>query len=158
MIFIWLALTILGAVLYRMGGAQGYNTKWRDCGVSLVVIAMLTIFKNPHGLWQWLSLLPTFGLTWGALTSYHYFLPKPPDYTWPYYMLHGFICALASVCFAWATGLWWLFALRILVASSLAGFWSWLILNVLQPRISWKHWDVCHECGRGAIITGCAVI
>ena len=35
MIFIWLALTILGAVLYRMGGAQGYNTKWRDCGEKI---------------------------------------------------------------------------------------------------------------------------
>ncbi len=158
MIWIWLSLTILGAILYRMGGAAGWNTKWRDCGVAAVIVAMLVGFWKPGGLWEWLSLLPTFGLSWGALTSYHYFLPKPKDYIWPYYALHGFMVSLASAFSAWVIGLWVLFVLRVVICSILMGFWSWLILDILQPRISWKHWDVCHECGRGAIITGCIVL
>lgn len=158
MFFVWLFLVVAGAVLYRMGGAEGFNTRWRDCGVSAVIVAMLVAFQPIEGLWQWLSLLPVFGITWGALTTYHYFLPKPKDYTWPYYALHGFMCAAASFAFAISTGFWGWFGIRVVVATILAGVWSWLILNVLQPRIQWKHWDVCHECGRGAIIVGCAII
>jgi hypothetical protein len=151
-VIIWLLATVAGAVLYRMGGAEGYDTKWRDCGVSAVIILLTILLGVVSGLWVWLSLIPCFGLMWGALSTYRYFLPKPKDYTYPYYALHGFMIALAMFPFAWASSRWLGLAIRSIASGLLMGAWSYLILNVLQPKISWKHWDVCHECGRGAII------
>ncbi len=135
--------SVLGGLLYRAGGASGWNTKFRDLGVSACVCGILAL-KTAH-IWPWLALIPTFGLTMAALTTYRYFLPKPKDYTGWHYALHGFFCAFGAVCYAWAVGGWiWLwFGVRCAVCAIGVGLWSWKVKN-----------DVVEEIGRGVIITG----
>lgn len=60
---------VLSAALYRLGGAHGYNTKFRDIGCPLVLLgAVIALFGLRIGSW-WAYLL-CFGLSWGALTTY----------------------------------------------------------------------------------------
>jgi len=143
--------TLAGGLAYRLGGSAknggwldfARNTKTRDAGVSAVSCLILACFSHNLGLWQWLSLIPTFGLSWASLTTYRYFLPKPKNYGFVHYVLHGFMVALATIFFAWATGHWFWFGIRCLICAAGVGAWSHLIKN-----------DILEESGRGIIITG----
>ena len=66
--------SILGAILYRMGGSDKWNTKWRDIGVALVGVGLLMILDF-HASYWWIYLL-CFGLYFGSLTTYWKFLQK----------------------------------------------------------------------------------
>ena len=83
-----LVLSILSGILGRMGGAQGYNTRWRDIGCSLVVLLTLFVLFGFHlSLW-WIYLL-IFGLHWAILSTYWDWLFKE-DNLW----FSGFACGL----------------------------------------------------------------
>lgn len=56
-------LTVLGAILYRLGGSV--QTKYRDVGVPLCVLALVAIL----GGWHW-SMLVSAVLMFGAMTQY----------------------------------------------------------------------------------------
>jgi len=114
---IWLSLSIIGAILGRLGGKKGFNTKFRDIGTSLCICLILGLCSAKLPLKQWLWLIPTFGLQWAALTSYKYFLPKPKDYFWWHYSLHGFMAALAAITFAWTSGHWFWFWVRVVICA-----------------------------------------
>ena len=49
-ILVWCILTIASAILYRMGGAEGFNTKWRDLGVPACAIGLLWFLSG----WNWM--------------------------------------------------------------------------------------------------------
>jgi hypothetical protein len=140
-ILVMVLCAAISGILYRMGGAAGYDTKWRDCGVSFVFCLQPVLLGMVHGLLQWVSLLPTFGLMWGALTTYHYFLPKPLYYRWWHYAMHGFFVSLAAILYAYASGHWVLFGIRVVFCTVAIGLWSLLRLK-----------DVPNEVGRGVII------
>ena len=141
-IIIVLVASALSALFYRLGGSNA-GTKWRDMGVSGVVCLATGILVHPVGLWAYLSLIPCFGAMFGALSTYRYFLPKPDDYTFPYYALHGFFVALSMVFFAWATGHWIGFWIRVAVCTAGVSAWS-----------AWIKRDWIEEGGRGFLVVG----
>jgi len=131
-----LLLAVLAGTAYRSGGAAGYNTKYRDIGVPLCSIAFFWLL---YGFSWWLVLVLPLQL--GALSTYRYCLPKPKDYLWYHYALHGFFCGLACIPVAIYTGHWWLWIIRAIIMGALVGLWSHVIKS-----------DVMEEIGRGVII------
>jgi hypothetical protein len=134
-------LSIIGGVLYRMGGAAGFNTKFRDIGCNLISIVPLILFGGVQTVNEWLSLIGVFGLTFAALTTYRYFLPKPKTWTWPYFAMHGFFVAFSALPYAWVTGHWLWFSISCILCAAGVGAWSNFIGNA-----------VVEETGRGVII------
>lgn len=143
MSIVWLLLiSCIGGVTYRLGGTSA-GTKWRDVGTSLCLLLSLIMLGVVNGLMPYLSLILVFGMTFGALSTYRYFLPRPEEgnYTGWHYALHGFMVALADAPFAWASGRWICFGVRCVICGVLVGVWSWII-----------KWDVLEEFGRGFIL------
>ena len=64
-IAIWIALCVASAILYRLGGASGYNTKFRDFGVPACVSAVVVLLGQAH----W-SVVASAILMFGAMTQY----------------------------------------------------------------------------------------
>ena len=141
-ILILLLLTICSAYLYRKGGTSA-GTLYRDIGVSACLCAALSLVAQIWGIAGVLAIVISFGLQWAALSTYRYFLPKPKDYLWYHYALHGFMVALAAIPFALLTHHWLGFGLRIVVCAAGVGLWSHLIKK-----------DWLEEGGRGAILCG----
>lgn len=130
-----LLLTIACCILYRMGGADGYNTKFRDCGVPTCATLFICFNYFPHHIsivLYILALFFSFGFVFGALTTYWDFL-----FGYDNYWVHGFVVGLAMFPLVMVTGHWWMFALRCLILAIWSGVWS----------LIWK-WDVAEEGGR----------
>jgi len=137
-IAVWLLATILGAILYRMGGSDKYPSQVRDAGVSFVSIALLWF------LWlhfSWLFLI-CFGLMWGAISTYHLFLKKPVDYNHFYYAWHGLFIGLAMLPLIFVGFHWYMIIGRSILMAILMAVW----FGIAKKNAVW------HECGRGAII------
>ncbi len=127
MIFWWLGLSIVGAILGRLGGKKGFNTKFRDIGLPCVFglyLWHLGVFK---GIFSLIWLIPSLILMTLALTTYRYFLPKPKDYSWWHYSLHGFMVSSAVFPLMFSSGHWLGFGMRCIVNSILVGLWSHFI-------------------------------
>ena len=132
----------MSGVLYRMGGSDTYNTKWRDCGVATVTTLLIGIWFG----WAW-PLILCWGALFGALTTYlaginkWFGLPKEKKY-WFNWLLVGLICGLEAapvlISHIW---LWPGVLLRSAVMAILVMVWSELNSNAV--------WE---EVGRGAII------
>ncbi|MBI4708126.1 MAG: hypothetical protein HY761_09440 [Candidatus Omnitrophica bacterium] len=137
-----LVLAALGGLLYRWGGQEGWNTRYRDAGVPLCFCALMVLLGAVHGLWQWISLAPCFGIMWASLTTYRYFLPKPVDYDWYHYGLHGLFCVASAFPYAIASGHWIGFGIRVILCA--AGLSGWYFIA--------KKSDTWHERGRGFIL------
>ena len=124
----------ISAVLYRMGGSDTYNTKWRDIGCSLVTCIVLGILCGFH----W-TLILVFGAMWGSLTTY--FKKKGQPVRWYNWLIVGLAFNVACLPYIWAMGLWVEFGIRSLILPLLVMGWSVLIGNA-----------VVEELGRGAVI------
>lgn len=131
----------MAGILGRIGGTSA-GTKWRDIGVSACFCLLLALLGIVNGLKQWLSLLPTFGLVWASLTTYRYFLPKPKDYKWYHYALHGFMVSFAAIFFAWVSGHWFGFGTRCVINAIGVGLISHFV-----------SWDDAEEFSRYFLIT-----
>ena len=135
-----LIASILSGVLYRLGGWEKGNSKFRDLGCPAVGVGLLLLLQpssvNNLG---WLTILLSFLLSFGALCTYRYGLPKPKDYTWHYY-LHGFMCGLAGIPLIWADVPLWIVLARLTLCTVGMGLWSKLINH-----------DITEEFGRGVI-------
>ena len=142
MIWLYIGISVLAAALYRAGGAAWGKSWLRDIGVSLCICLTLALLGLKLSLLAWLSLIPCFGLMWASISTYHYFLPKPKDYTALFYALHGFMVALAVFPFAWATGHWVGFGIRCVACAGAMYGWYYLA--------KWN--DTIHEAGRGFIL------
>lgn len=129
-----LIASILSAVLYRMGGASGFNTKYRDIGCAFITTCLVGYLVA----WHW-SLVLVFGLMWGALSTYW---KRTPNAKWWNWLLTGLGYSLALLPFCIAEGHWLGFFSRTIVLSGLVMIWSELNGNAV--------WE---ECGRGALIT-----
>ena len=138
---LWLIFGLSGISgwLYRRGGTSA-GTLWRDWGVPICNILTLFLLGYFHTKFL-LSYFLVFLLSWGALSTYIYFLPKTPDKKWFHYALHGFFVGLAMIPFAWASGLWTVLFIRTFVLSLGTMLWSELIGD-----------DFLEEFGRGFLI------
>jgi len=76
-ILLWLIFSILSGFAYRFGGSAkkgdwldfARNTKTRDIGCSLLFLCLFWALQGfKMGFWK--AYLITFGLTFGALTTY----------------------------------------------------------------------------------------
>lgn len=139
-------LTILSAVLYRLGGWGGegrerfpnlpewvFNTKARDVGCALVTFAGYTIYSSFLGV-PWFIHLLCFLLLFGSLTTYWDWITGKDNF-W----LHGLACGLAYVPYGFYTGDWTQIITRCFVLAVLMGGISLISGN-----------DVVEETGRGA--------
>lgn len=138
-----LIISTISGILGRLGGKEGWNTLYRDIGVSVCICAILGLLGRNLGLFDWLSLILTFGLQWACLTTYRYFLKKPKDYQWWHYALHGFMVSFAAIVFIWTTKHWFWFGARCIVSA--VGCGAWYFIG------KWN--DDLHEFGRYFIIT-----
>jgi len=118
-----------------MGGASGYNTKFRDFGVPAIGILLLTIL----GGWHWIYIL-CFGLYFGSMTTY--WKKKGTDAKWWNWLLTGLGYSLAFLPFAITSGHWIGFIIRTIIVSIATMVWSDEVGN-----------PVIEECGRGFITT-----
>ncbi len=137
-----LAACVASATLYRMGGADGYNTKFRDFGVPTCVVMVLMIM----GFFNWMF-IPIFGLTFAAMTTYHKWLGrlvgrKDNEVHWESWAMTGLAYSMALIPYAWTTGHWTGFFVRTAVCTVLTAGWSSLVGNA--------KWE---ELGRGFIVT-----
>ena len=139
-----IGISVISGVLGRLGGKEGYNTKFRDIGVSLAICLLVGLLGGKSlGFWGYMALLPAFLAQMGALTTYRYFLPKPKDYAWWHYALHGFFVALAIFPVILVTKDWFWFSLRCITSAVACGIWYFLA--------KWN--DDLHEGGRYFLIT-----
>lgn len=68
-ILLTLIIAIASGVLGRMGGAEGYDTKYRDAGCAILSVIVFCIwfgFKSHF----WYLYLIAIGLHWGAYSTY----------------------------------------------------------------------------------------
>ena len=134
-ILLILLSSIAGGVLYRMGGAAGFNTKFRDFGCPTIALVTLWLLHA----WNW-WLIPCFGLYFGALTTY--WKKKGTDAHWYNWALTGLGYSLAFLPYSIATGHWVGFGIRTVVVTAATTLWSQFISNA-----------VIEEFGRGFIAT-----
>ncbi len=129
-----LLASVVSAVLYRLGGASGFNTKYRDIGCSLLSVLLIGYLVS----WHW-TLILVFGLTWGALSTYW---KQGPRANWYHWLFTGIGYSLALIPFCLAEGHWLGFGIRTAALGLLTMAWSEINGNAV--------WE---EAGRGALIT-----
>lgn len=130
--------SVISAILYRMGGAHGYNTKYRDVGCSLLSCLLVGYLVS----WHW-TLILVFGMTWASLTTYWKF--GQVNAKWYHWLITGAAYSLATLPFIIAEGHWVGFASRTIVLGGATMIWSELNGNAVKE-----------ELGRGFLI--CATI
>lgn len=135
-IIIVILASVLSAVLYRLGGASGYNTKFRDVGCALISCLVLGYLVA----WHW-TLILVFGATWGTLTTY--WKKKGSNAKWYNWLITGAMYSVATLPFIFAEGIWLGFISRTIVLGGLTMMWSEVNGNAV--------WE---ETGRGAILVG----
>jgi len=143
MISLTFLLSFLSGVLYRLGGAAGWNTKYRDVGVPLM--ASLVIFAN--GVTNPIVHVTSFALLFVSLTTYNKWASRLFGYTdgdvhWPSWCVTGITYGLAAIPIAVLTGNW----IGLLIRTASLGVFVpvWCELN----NIDWVE-----EGGRGVAIT-----
>ena len=121
---IWLIATILGAILYRLGGC--IQTKIRDFGVPTVATGyLLTLGIKLHswGFWGLVAaLLAHFGLLLASLTTY--WKKKGTDAHWYNWVFTGLGYSLAYLPYAFLSGIWAGFLARIILTTAGIVWWS----------------------------------
>ncbi len=123
---------LISAILYRAGGMgkeldtrpkwipmwlrQSWVRDWLCPGVLLILILLNW---KPHDLTGWLMILPYYGLSGGALSTYWDWLFKGKD---NFYM-HGLGCSLAMLPLI-AFVPWWIILLHGIICTTGMGRWS----------------------------------
>lgn len=137
-IILYLGLTVASAILYRIGGSDlniPLKAKWRDWGCpACAILAMIAIRAGA----PWWAHIVYFFPAWYGCASYndHWGTDGVEWYEW---LLTGVVMGLASLPYAFATGLWF-------------AFWFQFIVQVglfMAVRCGSKNVYV-EECGSGA--------
>lgn len=112
---IWLIVSLLCALLYRIGGKGGFPgaKNVRRIGCPLVFFGYLYTIMPPQGL-QWILWLVSFGMSCGAMSTYHdYLAPDGSSENWLCWLVTGLVYGLAAVPLIWCGLNWYAVALRI---------------------------------------------
>ena len=132
---IYLVGALISAVLYRLGGiGKPYNTKYRDWGCSIVVMAVIGLST---GFSWWM--IPSSLLMWGALSTY--WKGDLPDCRWYHWALHGLGVGISLLPYALSNGTAINVIIYSIVLSASFALWSSFI------NIAW-----IEEGGRGFFI------
>lgn len=134
---VWIYITVVicsvaAGVLYRMGGSDAYNTKWRDCGVPACMVIAMALMGHLH----W-SLILCFGAMFGSMTTYNkwagYFFNRPDKHTvyLESWIVTGFFYGLSMLPYAIATGSYLPLFLATLTTTTAVALVSELSSNVL---------------------------
>jgi hypothetical protein len=134
-----LVLAIISGVCGRLGGAQGFDTKYRDVGCSLIVVVAFCILFGFDFHFTWVYLL-VFGLHWAAFSTYWDKIFKY-DNLWFSGAMVG--VALFPIMFI-DIALWW-----VVIARSIVLCVVWGCLNKYLPQrvLFWRR-DVFEELAR----------
>lgn len=127
-----LSACALSGILYRMGGAAGYNTKFRDLGCPTVLFIMIYLLFGMQVSAWWLYLLAFMGM-FGGLTTY-----MDSVFGYDNFYAHGALCGLAGIPLIWAGIPIWLVLARLIICPLGMGLWSKLVKK-----------DIPQEIGRG---------
>jgi len=150
-----LVCIFLCAIFYRAGGMDKkeknpearptwipnfLRASWvRDWGCPAPALGILAMWSGVSFLNY--MMLVSYALMGAALSTYKYWLPKPPDYLWYHYALHGFFTSFACIPLA------------------LAGFsWKAILISTAVNTVAmsaWSHFttkDYIEEPGRGGIL------
>lgn len=131
-ILLILALSIISAIFYRMGGSGRYNRLWRILGCPLLTIVTIWACFGVKTSLFWVYLL-SFGLMCASVSTYWDFL-----FGFDNFWFHGFMLGVSVAPIACATGHWLGFILRCAVLSVFMGLWC-----------KFWEWDIAEETGRG---------
>jgi hypothetical protein len=126
---------ILSGILYRLGGWEKGNTKFRDLGCPTILTLFVLTNNLPINILGWVMFVLSFGLMLGALTTYWDWL-----FGYDNYYAHGLGCGLAGIPLIWAGIPLHYILIRILICSVGMGLWSKYTKN-----------DVVEEIGRGVL-------
>jgi hypothetical protein len=132
-----ICLSIAGAILYRMGGSDRFNTKWRDLGCPTCAMGVVWIIDGFH-LAFWWAYLVSFLLMFASLTTY--WKKKGSDAKWYNWIFVGLGFSASRIPLAIMTHDWKSFAIQAIAVTSGVTIWSQLIKNA-----------VVEELGRGFI-------
>lgn len=153
MILTTIFMALISGFLYRLGGLSKeqakqqipwcpswlINSKTRDIGCSVLAVGWMFLFLPKF---EWYIYLISFGLMWGALSSYWDFI-NGDDNFW----LHGFAVAFSFISFPISDGEWVGFGVRCIALAVLMGGWCAIFKN-----------DWVEELGRGAFIVATLLI
>lgn len=89
-----LILSIFGGILYRMGGAAGYNTKFRDFGIPTCMVALMLIFGQYTHPVDFILII-CWGAVFGVQTTY--WKRKGEDARWYNWLITGFFYSIAML-------------------------------------------------------------
>lgn len=123
----WLITSIICAVLYRIGGHGGFaNAKLiRRIGCPLVFFAYLWTFMRPENVLQWVLWFLSFGLSCGAMSTYHdYLAPDGASENWLCWLVTGIVYGLAALPLIGCGLHWYSVLLRAVVLGGLTMFVS----------------------------------
>lgn len=136
-IIIWLILTVICSALYRAGGYGKPFKSWhRDWLCPACVYGALLIFWHPALWWQYLLILPAYGLLGAALTTY-----LDTIFGYDNFWAAGLLCGLAAFPLYWAGISWYAILIRAVLIGILWGAWCKIFSN-----------DTTEELGRGSFI------
>lgn len=124
-----LGLAILSGILGRMGGAQGYNTKYRDVGCSLIAVVALCLLIGFQWSAWWVYLI-IFGLHWGAFSTYY-----DSIFGFDNFWFAGFMVGVAMfpACFI-IPWIWWIILTRAVL---LGVYWGMIHLKMPKRFLLW---------------------
>ena len=148
-ILMWLVLSLISAILYRIGGSSlriPMKTKYRDWGVPLCGLIFLAKLLAITSWWYYGALAGFFLFSFGSLCTYfdHW---GTDDVEWYEWALTGFIMGMAALPIAVYTGRWIGFILRTIILTIFMPF-----SNRLQFEILWDETDLV-EASRGFMFT-----
>jgi len=141
-IIITLISSVIAGLAYRAGGSDKFPSWVRDWLVAPLFAINLALLGLVKGFWGWGSLIVCLGLTGAAISSYHYFFPKPDHYNGFWYALHGLVIGLAALPVAIVTSHYIGLGIRCLCLPVFMGVWY----GVMKKNDFW------HEFGRGVAI------
>ena len=134
---------IVSAILYRLGGMKGMNTKFRDFGVPLVFLAVVYFSGHWQKSYFVSSVLLCCTFLFLELTTYWDVIFKKDNF-----YAHGLGCGLAMLPLAVGGWVAWFSVFEYAVILSIfMGVLNWAVNKYQVPFRDW-----IEEFGRGAVI------
>lgn len=138
---LYIICACVSGILYRMGGSDKFNPKWRDWGVATIQLLVLYVLLGNYNNFLMYFVIPyflAFLLSWGALSAYW---KTGEDMKWYHWFMHGFGIGLAFLPIMFLGYNCYLIILRAFILGATMMIWSENTTNVVKE-----------EVGRGALI------
>lgn len=126
-------LSVICAIMYRMGGSGSFSRWIRPAGVGICLLTLLMFFK-----WHWTAVLSS-GVSAGLSTTY--FKKSGTDATWKNWLLVGLALSIGMLPYALATHNYIGFGIRTVILTAGITLWS-----------EYQNNAVLEELGRGFLI------